>query len=130
MVVEPQALGQPIEGGAVCWLLDFPEREVMRISDGASTKHLVFLPPSERGAIGNNTQALLKGGAVGQQGSDLERRYLNKPESHGKLFTLLVREHLGKETEQKSPLAAERGALSAEAARLKALLRHHGIDPA
>jgi len=66
----------------------------------------------------------------GAKKSDLERRYLNKPESHGKLFTSLVREHLGKETEQKSPLAAERDALSAEVARLKALLRHHGIDPA
>ena len=130
MVVESQALGQPIEGGTVCWLLEFPEREVMSISAGASTKHLVFLPPSERGAIGNNTQALLNGGAVRQQRSDLDCRYLNKPESHGKLFTSLVREHLGMETLQKSPLAAERDALSAEVARLKALLRRHGIDPA
>lgn len=65
----------------------------------------------------------------GAKKSDLERRFLGKPESHGKLFTTLVREHLGIETERRSGLAAERDALSREVARLKGLLREHGIDP-
>ena len=34
----------------------------------------------------------------GAKKSDLERRYLDKPESHGKLFSSLIREHLGIET--------------------------------
>ena len=66
----------------------------------------------------------------GAKKSDLERRYLDKPESHGKLFSSLVREHLGIETERKSHLTAERDELVREVARLKALLRQHGIDPA
>lgn len=61
--------------------------------------------------------------------SDLERRYLNKPESHGKLFTSLVREHLGIETEKQAPITAERDHLRREVERLTALLRQHGIDP-
>lgn len=65
----------------------------------------------------------------GAKKSDLERRFLNKPESHGKLFTSLVREHLGIETEKKSGLAAERDALEREVIRLRALLRQHNIDP-
>lgn len=63
----------------------------------------------------------------GAKKSDLERRYLNKPESHGKLFTNLVRQHLGIDTEQKSQLTAERDELLREVQRLKALLRQHGI---
>jgi hypothetical protein len=66
---------------------------------------------------------------AGAKKSDLERRYLNKPESHGKLFTTLVREHLGVETERRSTVATERDELKAEVARLTALLRRHGIDP-
>lgn len=65
----------------------------------------------------------------GAKKSDLERRYLDKPESHGKLFSSLVREHLGIETERKSHLTAERDELVREVARLKALLRQHNIDP-
>jgi hypothetical protein len=65
----------------------------------------------------------------GAKKSDLERRFLNKPESHGKLFTTLVREHLGIETEKRSTLTAERDELRREVARLKTLLRQHGIDP-
>ncbi len=65
----------------------------------------------------------------GAKKSDLERRFLNKPESHGKLFTNLVREHLGVETERQSSLAIERHALAAEVARLRAVLRQHNIDP-
>lgn len=64
----------------------------------------------------------------GAKKSDLERRYLDKPESHGKLFTGLIREHLVIETERKSHLTAERDELVREVARLKALLRQHGID--
>lgn len=67
-----------------------------------------------------------KGGA---KKSHLERRYLNKPESHGKLFSSLVREHLGIETEQRSHLTDERDHLAAEVRRLTQLLRAHGIDP-
>ena len=64
----------------------------------------------------------------GAKKSDLERRYLDKPESHGKLLSRLVREHLGIETERKSNLTAERDAVAREVARLNALLRQHGID--
>lgn len=67
-----------------------------------------------------------KGGA---KKSHLERRYLSKPESHGKLFSSLVREHLGIETEQRSHLTDERDHLAAEVRRLTQLLRTHGIDP-
>jgi hypothetical protein len=66
---------------------------------------------------------------AGAKKSDLERRYLNKPESHGKLFSSLVREHLGIETEKRSSLAAEKDALAHEVARLRRLLIAHGIDP-
>jgi hypothetical protein len=65
----------------------------------------------------------------GAKKSDLERRYLNRPQSHGKLFTSLVRQHLGIETEQRSSLTEERDELAREVVRLKALLRQHGIDP-
>jgi hypothetical protein len=61
--------------------------------------------------------------------SALERRHLNKPESHGKLFTSLVRTHLGIETERRSSLTDERDDLRGEVARLRALLDRHGIDP-
>lgn len=66
---------------------------------------------------------------AGAKKSDLERRYLNKPESHGKLFSSLVRLHLGVDTEQKSAIAVERDGLVAEVARLRRLLSDHGIDP-
>ena len=65
----------------------------------------------------------------GAKKSDLERRYLGKPESHGKLFSSLVREHLGIETERKSHLTAERDELAREVCSLQALLRSHGISP-
>jgi hypothetical protein len=65
----------------------------------------------------------------GAKKSDLERRYLNKPESHGKLFSSLVREHLGIETERQSHLTRERNELAAEVRRLQQLLQLHGIDP-
>lgn len=66
---------------------------------------------------------------AGAKKSDLERRYLGKPESHGKLFSRLVREYLGIETERRSHLTDERDDLQREVRRLKALLRQHGIDP-
>lgn len=66
---------------------------------------------------------------AGAKKSELERRYLGKPESHGKLFTTLVREHLGFETERKSGLAEERDGLRREVQRLRSLLHQHGIDP-
>ena len=66
---------------------------------------------------------------AGAKKSHLERRYLDKPESHGKLFSSLVREHLGIETEQRSHLTDERDQLAAEVHRLTQLLRSHGINP-
>lgn len=36
----------------------------------------------------------------GPKKSELERRYLDKPESHGELFTALVRERLDIKTER------------------------------
>lgn len=69
---------------------------------------------------------LWRGGATK---SELERPYLNKPESHGKLFSTPVREHLGVETERRSGLSAERDELKREVSRLRSLLRAHGIDP-
>lgn len=65
----------------------------------------------------------------GAKKSDLERRYLNKPESHGKLFTSLVREHLGIETERKSASTGRIAELEAEVARLRRLLRERSINP-
>ena len=58
----------------------------------------------------------------GASKSELERKYLGKPESHGKLFSSLVRRHLGIETEKES-------ALSRENTELRTILRAHGIDP-
>jgi hypothetical protein len=60
-----------------------------------------------------------------QQGaskSSLEIEYLGKVESHGKLFSSLVRRYLGIETEKRSS-----GALEID--RLRRLLHAHGIDP-
>jgi hypothetical protein len=58
----------------------------------------------------------------GASKSDLERKYLGKPESHGKLFSGLVRRHLGIETEKESELSREN-------TELRTILRAHGIDP-
>ena len=60
-----------------------------------------------------------------QQGatkSGLEIEYLGKVESHGKLFSSLVRRHLGIETEKRSSSALEID-------RLRRLLLANGIDP-
>lgn len=54
--------------------------------------------------------------------SAIERRYLGKATHHGKLFTKLVREYLGVETETASSLRME-------VERLRSLLLQHGIDP-
>lgn len=54
--------------------------------------------------------------------SFLEEKYLKKTESHGKLFSSLVRRFLGKETEKQHPLVTENE-------RLRALLRSRGVDP-
>ena len=66
---------------------------------------------------------------AGAKKSELERRYLDRPQSHGKLFSTLVREHLGYETERRSNLASERDDLKREVRRLRELLVRHGIDP-
>jgi hypothetical protein len=59
---------------------------------------------------------------AGASKSALERRYLGRDGSHGKLFTSLVRRFLDRETEERHPLAVENE-------RLRALLHRHGIDP-
>lgn len=88
------------------------------------------MPELEQFGIDRDTlQRMYDEWVQGAKKSDLERRYLGKPESHGKLFTALVREHLGIETERRSNLAAERDALLHENERLRALLRARGIDP-
>jgi len=51
---------------------------------------------------------------AGASKSELERRYLGKGESHGKLFSALVRQELGIETERASPLSARFAELEAE----------------
>ena len=58
----------------------------------------------------------------GETKSALEIEYLGKVESHGKLFSSLVRRHLGIETEKRSPSALE-------IAWLRRLLVDNGIDP-
>jgi DNA-binding SARP family transcriptional activator len=52
----------------------------------------------------------------------LEQKYLKKTESHGKLFSSLVRKYLGKETEKRHPLVKENE-------RLREMLRSHNVDP-
>ena len=66
---------------------------------------------------------------AGTPKSALERRYLRKGESHGKLFSSLVRQHLGIETEKRSHQSEELDRLRADNDRLRSLLRLHGIDP-
>jgi hypothetical protein len=58
----------------------------------------------------------------GASKSSLEIKYLGKVESHGKLFSSLVRTHLGIETERRSKTVIENE-------RLRRLLHKHGIDP-
>src|SRR3990172_1245384 len=59
---------------------------------------------------------------AGVSKSELEREYLHKPESHGKLFSNLVRRYLGIDTER-------RAAMAKEVTRLQALVRSLGADP-
>lgn len=66
---------------------------------------------------------------AGAKKSDLERRFLDKPESPDKPITSLVREHLGAETERRSTVATERDALKVEVLRLRALLSANGLEP-
>lgn len=51
--------------------------------------------------------------------SELERRYLDKGESHGKLFSSLVRRHLGIETERSHPLVKENRRLTLQIKKLE-----------
>ena len=66
---------------------------------------------------------------AGAKKSQLERDYLSAPQAHGKLFSTLVREHLGIETERQSGQSQRIGELEGEVARLRRLLIQHGIDP-
>ncbi len=58
----------------------------------------------------------------GASKSSLEIKYPGKVESRGKLFSSLVRTHLGIETERRSKTVIENE-------RLRRLLHKHGIDP-
>lgn len=58
----------------------------------------------------------------GMPKSVVEERYLGTDKAHGKRFSNLVKKHLDIDTEREHPLAAEN-------ARLRALLRKHGINP-
>ena len=60
--------------------------------------------------------------SAGAAKSSLEIKYLDRIGSHGKLFTSLVRTHLGIETERRSKPVIENE-------RLRRLLRKHGIAP-
>ena len=60
--------------------------------------------------------------------SALEEKYLGKTSSHGKVFSTLVRNELGIETEQPSSMGAENARLRAENSRLRSLLDAAGID--
>jgi 5-methylcytosine-specific restriction protein B len=42
LLLESYALGQTIEGGTVCWWLEFKTRPVASMSGGSSNKHLIF----------------------------------------------------------------------------------------
>lgn len=66
---------------------------------------------------------------AGATKSSLEREYLNAPQSHGKLFSTLVREHLGVETEKRSSQSDRIAELEREVERLRRVLRAHRIDP-
>lgn len=66
---------------------------------------------------------------AGATKSSLEREYLNAPQSHGKLFSTLVREHLGVETEKRSSQSDRIAELEREVERLSRVLRAHRIDP-
>ena len=56
---------------------------------------------------------------AGASKSALERRYFDKGESHGKLFTALVKQELGVDTERASRLGEEIRLLREENARLR-----------
>lgn len=59
---------------------------------------------------------------AGKTKSDIELRYLGTSRAHGKRFSLMVKKHLGIDTEKEHPLTVENE-------RLRTLLRAHGIDP-
>lgn len=77
----------------------------------------------------DDLQAMYQEWCNGSKKSALERKYLDKPESHGKLFSALVRDHLGIETERRSTLKDQNIWLEGENERLRRLLRANGIDP-
>ena len=58
----------------------------------------------------------------GKAKSDVELRYLGTSRAHGKRFSLIVKKHLGIDTEKQHPLTVENE-------RLRTLLRAHRIDP-
>ena len=77
------------------------------------------LGTAEEGSLGHDMYAAWVGGMTK---SDVEQRFLGTNRAHGKRFSLLVRHHLGVDTEKRHPLAVEND-------RLRNLLKRHGIDP-
>ena len=59
---------------------------------------------------------------AGAPKSDIEMRFLGTSRAHGKRFSIIVKRNLGIDTERIHPLAAEN-------ARLRKILKEHGIDP-
>jgi hypothetical protein len=57
---------------------------------------------------------------AGASKSELERRYLGKGDSHGKMFTALVKQEFGVDTEHASPLRREIQRLREENNQLRA----------
>jgi len=60
--------------------------------------------------------------------SSLERDYLRAPQSHGKLFSRLIREHLDIETEKRSSQSDRIAELEREVERLRTILQTHGLN--
>lgn len=68
----------------------------------------------------NTVERMYADWQAGAAKSALERRYLGKGESHGKLFTALVKQELGIDTERASHLREEIQRLREENTRLRA----------
>ena len=77
---------------------------------------------SDQGVTTEKLEDMYQRWKNGEAKSTLEIEYLGRTGSHGKLFTSLIRTHLGIETERKSKTVLENE-------RLRTLLHSYGIDP-
>lgn len=67
--IESYALGQQVDGGTVCWWMEFKTRAVASMSGGSSYKHLIFLRsrdqrwqyPKEYGSLDEAWEAVRSG---------------------------------------------------------------------